>query len=60
MTKDDQELWRVRSIRPLGETEIRHTRWFINEAGAREYAKWVEDDRGKVLSIAKYVLESLS
>jgi hypothetical protein len=52
----NDELWQVVSLRPLNGSELRHTSWFTHEASANEYAKWVEDGRGHVLSVRKYRL----
>lgn len=51
-----QELWRVYSIRHFKERPIRHTNWFATEEAARKHAAWINDGRGKVISIAKYSL----
>lgn len=50
-------LWRVMSIRPWRGREIRHTNWFATEDAARAHAAWIEDGRGRVVSLLKYRLE---
>lgn len=54
-----QELWRVISWRqvPNQNRKIRHTNWFATEEAAKKHAEWINNGRGEVISIAKYLLE---
>ena len=53
------ELWRVVSMRPIsGRLPMRHTEYFATEDCALEHAARINDGRGKILSISRYVLES--
>jgi len=49
------EWWRVTSWRELGGRKFRHTNWFATEAAARQHAAWIEDGRGEVIAVTKYV-----
>jgi hypothetical protein len=50
------ELWRVCSLRGLpGREPINHVNWFATEGGARKHAAWINDGRGEVLSVTRYV-----
>ena len=50
-----EELWRLSAVRThKGEKEIRHINWFSTEAAALAHRDWINDGRGRVLSIVKY------
>lgn len=49
------ELWRLSAIRTYkGEKDIRHINWFASEAAAIAHRDWINDGRGRVLSLVKY------
>jgi len=49
------ELWRLSAMRfYAGEKEIRHINWFATETAAIAHRDWVNDGRGRVLSLVKY------
>jgi hypothetical protein len=50
------ELWRVCSLRGLpGREPIVHVNWFAAENAARKHGDWINDGRGEVVSITRYV-----
>lgn len=51
-----QTLYRLVALRYIGDEhrEMRHTNWFLTEEAADEHAKWINDGRGRVLSITRY------
>jgi hypothetical protein len=52
-------LWRVVSLRNVGERRpIVHVNWYTEEESARHHAKWIDDVRGNVLRIDRYVLNN--
>jgi len=50
------ELWRVESKRWLrpGRKEITHINWFATKEQAEKHADWINDGRGRVISIYRY------
>ena len=64
------ELWRVRSRRNFIKGQMTPTswvtqsstkvvcttNWFATEDRARQHVEWINDGRGEVISIAKYIL----
>lgn len=48
------ELWRVVSHREFLGRALRNINWFATEQAARRHAAWINDGRGKVLSVTKY------
>jgi hypothetical protein len=51
-----QDFWRVVCFRinPHDGSNIRHIKDFTEKGSAIQYAEWVNDGRGKVVSMAKY------
>ncbi len=49
-----RELWRLAAIRKYKDEEIRHINWFATETAAIAHRDWVNDGRGRVLSLTKY------
>jgi hypothetical protein len=52
-----QFLWRVQSWRQFRDRRLRHTNWFATEDAARKHGAWINDGRGEVISVKKYVLD---
>lgn len=50
----ETELWRVMSFRAFNDKSFRNTNWFSTKAEAEAHAEWINDGRGKVLSITQY------
>jgi len=53
---EPQHLWRLVSARSFKKCALRHTSWFTTEKAANAHAAWIENGRGKVLSITHYVI----
>jgi hypothetical protein len=51
---EPHDLWRLCSARSFKEREIRHVNWFASLEAAREHVAWIEDGRGKVVSLTHY------
>ena len=49
------ELWRVTSWRVWRDQRLRHTNWFCTERAAHDHAKWVNNGRGEVIAVSRYV-----
>jgi hypothetical protein len=50
-----QELWRLSAVRTYkGEKDITHINWFATEEAASKHRDWINDGRGRVLSVVKY------
>lgn len=50
------ELWRVEAKRWLrpGRKEITHINWFATKEQAEKHAAWINDGRGRVISLYRY------
>ena len=48
------ELWRLSAIRLHQGTEMRHINWFATETAALAHRDWINDGRGRVLSLVIY------
>lgn len=49
-----QELWRLAAMRTYKDGEIRHINWFSTEASALAHKDWINNGRGRVVSLVKY------
>lgn len=48
------ELWRLSAMRSYHNGEIRHINWFATESAALAHRDWINDGRGRVLSLQRY------
>lgn len=48
-------LWRVYSTRDWKDRGVRHVNWFATESAALAHAAWINDGRGRVDSVTRYV-----
>jgi hypothetical protein len=50
------ELWRLEAKRttPFGTKEITHVNWFASKEMADSHAAWINDGRGRIVSIVRY------
>lgn len=52
-------LYRLESVRDFKGLDVRHIRWFTTEEAAVTHKAWIEDGRGKVISLRRFREESI-
>ena len=52
---EPDELWRLVSYREFKGRRIRHVNWFATVEACARHAEWINDGRGEVTSMTKYV-----